>query len=221
MNEEFDEAEMWSDQARERYLTRLEGLIEDLRRHGRLVAALDEEHVDHDPDTRALMWTSQDMLQRAMEAVNDAEVEWSGSLSMPWVSVLAEDDAEDADGFVPEDEGLDDPLDGQDGAETDDRVITMVSRSDLRLTDEAAFIAAGRAAYLRRHAEADPDTAAQEVVTAADAAQALYDPPAAALAEPPAGAEAYGAMWAFVLHEQDAQWMDAADPFSLEGYGQG
>lgn len=200
-----DSAEMWTPQAREAYLARVEALIGDLRRHARLVAALEQTHVDHDPDTRQTMWTSQDMLQRAVNAANDAEFDWSGSSSLPWAD-LGDDEDDVPD--VPLDEDESELIASQ-------SVISLVGRADFRIVDPEAFIAAGRRAYLRLYDLDDEELAARNVTTPLEAARALLEAPGFAELEVPRASEAFGAAWTYIAHEGSDDWISDPDPFSI------
>ncbi|WP_347041024.1 hypothetical protein [Brachybacterium nesterenkovii] len=200
---------MWTAEGRERYLEGVEVLVEQLRRHARLVAGLDREHFDHDPDTRRTYWTSQDLVHRAIADANDRELDWAGAMSLPAVEVDADgEDAGDIELIDLEDEAVRPRGD----------VLSLVGRWDVDIVDPERFLAAGRAAYTRRHGLEDPVFAEVSVTDPLEAAAALLESPTWPELEVPGASVALGAYWQYVQHDEPLADLDDpedGDPFDI------
>lgn len=200
---------MWTERGRAEYLAGIDALVDELRRHARLVAGLDREHFDHDPDTRRTYWTSQDLVHRAIAAANDREIDWAGSASLPAVEVdAAGEDAEEIELI-----DLDD-----DCVRPRGDVLTLVGRWDLDIVDPERLLAAGREAYTRLHGLEDPMFAELSVTDALEAASALLEAPSWGELEVPGATVALGAYWQFVQHDEplgDLDDPEDGDPFDI------
>lgn len=205
----------WTDEGRERYLAGVDALVEELRRHARLVAALDEERFEHDPDTRRTYWTSQDLVHRAIAAANEREGDWIGVHSLPAVEV----DEDGADVGEADLGDLGELIDLDDGRirPTGD-VLSLVGRWDLDLVDTERFIAAAREAYATRHALSDPSLAEASVTDPLEAAAALLEVPSWPELEVRGASIALGAYWQYVVHDEPLAEPDEPedlDPFDI------
>lgn len=205
----FDDFDpQWSEQSRARYLAGVDDLVEELRRHARLVAGLDQEHFHHDPDTRRTFLTSQDLLDRALGRAAAAEADWIGTTSLPFVELEAEEDLDSLD-------ELDDLEDDLEGA---GEIVSLVGRWDLEILDEQAFLEAGRAAYARLHSLADPSLAEANVTDPLQAAAALLESPAFPELEVDGASAPLGAFWTYVQHTEplsEADGLGRSDPFDI------
>lgn len=193
----------WTPRTRFAYLQAMDALLADLRRHARLVAALDEKHFHHDPATRAMWFTSVDLVQRALNTAHDAEVGWTTAPSLPSVDLSEEDD--------------DAPDLGPLAAEPGGDVISLVGRWDVRVRDMDAFLAAGREAYSRLYDLEDAAFAEASVSTPTEAAAALVDSPDWPELHIPGVSDPAAAFWQFVQHDgSDMGWVDEGDdPFDI------
>lgn len=215
----FDDVPLqWSEQTRARYLAHMDALVDELRRHARLVAGLDEEHLHHDPDTRATFFTSHDLVDRAIRQAAESELDWSGTASLPFVDVPDVADLDSLDGL--------DSVDGFDGlfadldeeADEPGQVVSLVGRWDVEIVDAPALLAAGRAAYAELHDLSDPTLAELSVTTALQAAEALLESPGFPELEVEGATVPLGAFWTFVQHTEplaDPGLGPAGDPFDI------
>ncbi len=205
----FDDFDpQWSEQSRARYLAGIDGLVEELRRHARLVAGLDEEHFHHDPDTRRTFLTSQDLLDRALGRAAAAEDDWIGTSSLPFVDLDADEDPDSLDEL--------DELDGD--LEGAGEIVSLVGRWDLEILDEQAFVEAGRAAYVRLHSLSDPTLAEANVTDPLQAAAVLLESPTFPELEVDGASAPLGAFWTYVQHTEPLSETDGlghTDPFDI------
>lgn len=208
----------WTPAGRERYLAGVDALVEELRRHSRLVAALDEEHFDHDPDTRRTFWTSQDLLHRAIAASNERETDWIGTRSLPETEV-DEDGADVGEAGLAELGDADELIDLDDGRiRPAGDILSLVGRWDVDLVDPERFLAAARAAYTARHGLSDPTLAEASVTDPLEAAAALLEEPSWPELEVPGASIALGAYWQYVVHDEplaEPDEPDDLDPFDI------
>ncbi|MDO5662745.1 MAG: hypothetical protein Q4G40_08625 [Brachybacterium sp.] len=201
--------DQWSDAARDRYLRSVEALIEELRRHARLVGGLERERFQHDPDTHRMYVTSEDLLHRSIAAVTDAELDWSGSSSMPYVEADEEEDLEELDDLL----GQIDEEEREAG-----EIISLVGRWDIEVVDREAFVAAGRAAYAEFYELVDPSLAELSVSDSLQSAGALVQLPQFPELEVDGATVPLGAFWTFVQHTEPltpSTDLDSSDPFDI------
>jgi hypothetical protein len=205
MSEESESGSQWTQAARAAYAASAEQLVVALREHVTLTldrAGRQAEHVAYS--------SSADRLLRAAAAFDDAEFDWCGSSPLG-----IEGDADEVDEDDEDDE------DNEDDVAIDGDVLTVVGRWDYLVTDAAAVIEAGRAAYARSWpgdteedgmiAVPDPSAAAQEIAHA-DGWSALDITP---------GLEPIASTASVIVHQDDsAAWIDDdEDPFTIAREG--
>lgn len=197
MNEDDLGDTQWTDAAKVEYQQRALALIEELRRHVDSTLARTGRQTELQP-----YFQSVDQLMTAARAFNDAEFDWCGSFP------LALDDEEDDDDNSWQDEEPEDALEEQ-------PILTVLGRWDFRVTDAAAAIVAGRAAYLRMWSDDTDEDASIRVREVKDAAAELMHEDGLAGLESADGLHLERDATAFVLHEGETDEAFDEDPFAI------
>lgn len=180
----------WTPAARDTYAARVEQLITALREHAELTLARSGRQAEH-----VAYFPSAIRLHQAAVDFDRAEFEWCGSSPLGVQSFEADDDE-------------DDESDAGD-------VLTVVGRWDYRIVDEAATIAAGRAAYARTWPSDTDEDAAVAVADAISAAREIAHADNWDALESAPGIEPIASAASVLRHDGD-DWFDAdADPFAI------
>lgn len=140
--------------AREAYLAAADAFVAEVRRHVAETAAREGRQREWPAHV-----ASSDRLREAADAWSEAQLDWCGSAVFP---PLALDD---------EDEEGDELDDGEE--EVAECIVSVLTRHDYEVTDTAALVEAGRAAYLRTWPDDVRDDAEVRVTDARDAVAEL------------------------------------------------
>lgn len=195
MTDEDDVETQWTPAAKEAVAARGEELMTALRDHVALTLGRTARQAEHSE-----YFASAAALRRAAVAFDDAEFDWCGSSPLG----LEADDLDDDEGDEDEDAA-------------DHGVLSVVGRWDYRVVDEAALLAAGRAAYAKTwpaDTEEDASLAVVDLVSAADEIAHAHGWHALAEVD---SLEPVASMTNVVLHEDEGDsWLDSdEDPFEI------
>jgi len=181
----------WTADARNAYVQRAEVLIAEIRRH--VEATLQRQGRQAE---RRAYFESVKRLESAANAFNDAEFDWCGSFPLALAEVDEDEDDEVDDGRVF-------------------GVLSVLNRSDYRITDVDAVIAAGRAAYLTAWPDDIEEDAQVRVQNVGSAAGEIMHANGLSGLDGTAGLEDYRDFTSVVVHDGEDDDDFHAAPFAI------
>ena len=193
MDDDYEDTQ-WTEAAKRAYGLRAQELIEALQAH--LTANLTRSGRQKELQP---YFESADRVMASARAFNEAEFDWCGSFPLG----LRPDANEGED-----EEDLVDELVGGD-------ILSVLGRWDLRITDEDAVLAAGRAAYLRAWPDDTQEDAEIRVQNVGDAAGELVHADGLTGLHAPAGLQLQRDVTGFVVHEGEDDETFDSDPFGI------
>lgn len=192
----MDDDQQWTPAARERFAEQVGALAEAVQRHGQAILALSGRRAE-----TPVLFAANDALAATAEAYADAQFDLTGTLPS----------------FETYDDEGDDEADGEAGDAQEQPLpvgrLRIVRRTDFDVTDFAAVLAAGRAAYLRVWPDDTTEDAAADV---RDLGQAIYQLEhaggPAALEDVPGLAPRRSVSWILDVSDEPEPSSDPADP---------